>query len=95
MVDPLLVLLHDLAASVGLLLGTSTLTTVLVLVGATALAAATAALVARGARALLLVVPAGAVHPVRGARDVLPVVAQSDPDAPGRVRPRAPGLLLG
>ncbi|WP_223203577.1 DUF6412 domain-containing protein [Cellulomonas soli] len=32
---------------------------------------------------------------VRDALDGRPFVAQSDPDAPGRARPRAPGLRLG
>jgi hypothetical protein len=93
--DVLLALLRDASASLALLLGTSTLTTILVLLGATTLAAVTVALVARGATALGLVplpVRAAFPHETVAAR---PAVTQSDPDAPGHARPRAPGSLLG
>ncbi|MGN8245813.1 DUF6412 domain-containing protein [Cellulomonas soli] len=94
--DVLLAVVGDAAASVALLLGAHTLTTTLVLLGAATLAAAAAALLVRGTTSLatldVTALPAG--H-VRDALDVRPFVAQSDPDAPGRARPRAPGCCLG
>lgn len=93
---PVVALLRDAVVSLALLLGASTLTSTLVLAGATTLAVAVAAaLLARGLRGLAVdvdVLPAG--H-VRATADTGPSTTQSDPDAPGRPRPRAPGLLLG
>lgn len=95
MTDALLALLRETSASVALLVGANTLTTVLALLGATALAVAAAALVARSTRAVVLdVASLPAVQP-RGVLDDGPFATQSDPDAPGSPRPRAPGLLLG
>ncbi|WP_158373551.1 DUF6412 domain-containing protein [Cellulosimicrobium cellulans] len=96
MLDALLTLLRDVPASLAVLLGTGTLTSVLLLVGATAFAVAALSLVSRGARALVLVAaPARGVRRVAAALELRPAVAQSDPGAPGRARPRAPALLLG
>lgn len=96
MLDALPTLLRDVPASLAVLLGTGTLTSVLLLVGATAFAVAALSLVSRGARALVLVAaPARGVRRVAAALELRPAVTQSDPDAPGRARPRAPGLLLG
>lgn len=95
MTDALLALLRDTSASVALLVGANTLTTVLVLLGATTLAVAAAALVARSSRTLVLDVAALPAVQARGVLDVGPFATQSDPDAPGSPRPRAPGLLLG
>ncbi|MBU5421734.1 hypothetical protein KQI48_03545 [Cellulomonas hominis] len=93
---PVLALLRDAVVSVALLVGASTPTSALVLVGATTLAVAVAAaLLARGVRTLVLDVAALPGRHVRAAADAGPFVAQSDPDAPGRPRPRAPGLALG
>lgn len=94
MLDALLTLLRDVPASLAVLLGTGTLTSVLLLVGATAFAVAALSLVSRGALALVAA-PARGVCRVAAALELRPAVAQSDPDAPGRARPRAPGLLLG
>jgi hypothetical protein len=94
--DTLLTLLRDVPASLAVLLGTGTLTSVLLLVGATAFAVAALSLVSRGARALVLVAaPARGVRRVAAALELRPAVTQSDPDVPGRARPRAPGRLLG
>jgi len=93
--DALFVLARDASSSLAVLLGTQTLTTVLVLVGATALATAALAFVARAATAGAPVLVPVAVHRARGDVDVPPLVTQSDPDAPGRARPRAPGVLPG
>lgn len=95
MTDALLALLRDTAASIALVVGANTLTTVLVLLGATTLAAAAVALLVRSTRALVLDVAALPVAHVRRALDVGPFVTQSDPDAPGSPRPRAPGPLPG
>ncbi|HYQ74891.1 DUF6412 domain-containing protein [Cellulomonas sp.] len=96
MLDALLTLLRDVPASLAVLLGTGTLTSALLLVGATAFAAAALSLLSRGARAVVLATaPARAARRVAEALDLRPVVTQNDPDAPGRARPRAPGLLLG
>lgn len=96
---PVLALLRDAAASVALLVGANTLTSTLVLVGATTLAVAVvavaAALLARGVRTLVLDVAALPGRHVRATAGVGPFATQSDPGAPGRPRPRAPGLLLG
>lgn len=93
---PVLALLRDAVASIALLVGANTLTSTLVLVGATTLAVAVvAALVARGVQTLAPDVAALPGRHVRAAADVGPFATQSDPDAPGRPRPRAPGLPLG
>lgn len=93
--DALLALLREAALSVALVVGANALTTTLVLLGATTLAVAAAALLARGERALALDVAALPVRHVRETADVAPFATQSDPDAPGRARPRAPGRPLG
>ncbi|MGN6240820.1 MAG: DUF6412 domain-containing protein [Cellulosimicrobium cellulans] len=93
--NDLLVVARDVASALALLLGTSTLTATLFLLGATALVAAVAAASARWGAPLVLGV---AARPAGRRRDAVaggPVVAQSDPDAPGRARPRAPGRPLG
>lgn len=95
MTDALLALLRDTSASVALLVGANTLTTVLVLLGATTLAVAVAALLARSTRTLALDVAAVPAAHVRDVLGVRPLAVQSDPDAPGSPRPRAPGRPLG
>lgn len=96
MLDALLALLRAVPASLAVLLGAGTPTSVLLLVGATAVAAAAVSLLSRGARAVVLATaPARTARRVAEALDLRPVAVQSDPDAPGRARPRAPGLLLG
>lgn len=93
---PVVALLRDAVVSLALLLGAGTLTSTLVLAGATTLAVVVAtALLARGLRGLVLDVAAVPAGHVRATADAGPSTAQSDPDAPGRPRPRAPGLLLG
>ncbi|NNH08197.1 hypothetical protein HLB10_14035 [Cellulomonas fimi] len=77
------------------MLAGQTFTTTLVLLGATTLAAVALALVARSARAVVVDVASAPAGRRRHALTVRPPVTQSDPDAPGRPRPRAPGLLLG
>jgi len=94
MTDVLLVA-RDVASSLVLLVGAQTLTATLLLLGATALVAAVAVATARWATPLVLGVAARPAGRLRDAVDVGPVAAQSDPDAPGAARPRAPGLLLG
>lgn len=97
MVDlsPVLALFRALSASAVLLLGANAQTTTLVLLGTTALAVAVVALLARGVRTLTLDVASLAPARVRDAAQVRPFATQCDPDAPGRARPRAPGLFLG
>lgn len=88
-------LLRDAATSVAVLLAGHGLTTTLLLLGATTLAAVAVTLVARRAQTVLLdvtSVPAGRRRHALAGR---PAVTQSDPDAPGRPRPRAPGQPLG
>ena len=94
MTDVLLVA-RDVTSSLALLLGAHTLATTLFLLGATALVAAVAVAAARWGAPLVLDVAARPAGRLRDTVDVGPVVAQSDPDAPGAARPRAPGLLLG
>jgi hypothetical protein len=86
---------RDAASSLALLLGAHTLATTLFLLGAAALVATVAAMCAQQGTPLVLGVAACPAGRLRDAADVGPVVTQSDPDAPGRARPRAPGLLLG
>lgn len=93
--NDLLVVARDLASALTLLLGTSTLTATLFLLGATALVAAVAAVAARWGAPLALGVAARPAGRLRDTVDVGPAVTQSDPDAPGSARPRAPGRLLG
>lgn len=93
---PVLALLRDAAVSVALVVGANTLTSTLLLLGATTLAVAVAAaLLARGVRAVVLDVAALPGRHVRDAAACGAVTTQSDPDAPGRPRPRAPGAVLG
>jgi len=93
--DALLALLRGASAAVAPALGASTLTSVLLLAGAAAVAAAAVSLLHRGTAALAAgPAPSGAARPGR-ALDTAPAVTQSDPDAPGHARPRAPGLPLG
>lgn len=87
--------LRDASTFLALVLAGQTLTTTLVLLGATTLAAVALALVARSARAVVVDVTSVPAGRRRRALAVRPPVTQSDPDAPGRPRPRAPGLLLG
>ncbi|MFE5334935.1 DUF6412 domain-containing protein [Isoptericola sp. NPDC056573] len=92
--DALLVLARDVSSSLAVLLGTPTLTTLLLLVGAAGLAAMALSFVARatavGPRLLPVTAPV-----VRRDGELPPLVTQSDPHAPGRPRPRAPGVLAG
>ncbi len=91
--------LRDIASSLVLLLGTQTLTATLLLLGAATLVAtlvaAVAAANARWGTPLVVGTAARPVDRLRDAVDTGPAVTQSDPDAPGSARPRAPGLLLG
>ncbi|MTG90884.1 hypothetical protein GJV82_18360 [Cellulosimicrobium sp. BIT-GX5] len=87
--------LRDIASSLVLLLGTQTLTATLLLLGAATLVAAVAAATARWGTPLVVGTAARPVDRLRDAVDTGPAVTQSDPDAPGSARPRAPGLLLG
>lgn len=91
----MLLVARDVASSLGLLLGTQSLTATLFLLGATALVAAVAVATARWGTPLVLGVATRPAGRLRDTVDVGPDVAQSDPDAPGAPRPRAPGLLLG
>jgi hypothetical protein len=93
--NDLLVVARDLASALTLLLGTSTLTATLFLLGATALVAAVAAASARWGAPLVLGVATRPAGRLRETVEVGPAVTQSDPGAPGRARPRAPGRLLG
>ncbi len=95
MPDALLSLVRDLVALVAVLVGPSTAPSALVLVGATTIAVLAVALLSRGLRTLVLGAASSQVSRLREALDVQPSVTQSDPDAPGRARPRAPALLLG
>lgn len=92
--DALLVLARDVSSSLAVLLGTPTLTTLLLLVGAAGLAAMALSFVARATATGPRLVPVTSLV-VRRADDVPPLVTQSDPHAPGRPRPRAPGRLGG
>jgi hypothetical protein len=95
MSEVLLASARDAASSLALVLGAQSLATVLVLLGATTLAAMALSVVARASTAAALGVAPTAAHRARHDVDVPPLVAQSDPDAPGRARPRAPGVLAG
>ncbi|GAB6937946.1 DUF6412 domain-containing protein [Isoptericola variabilis] len=92
--DALLVLARDVSSSLAVLLGTPTLTTLLLLVGAAGLVAMALTFVARvttvGPRLLPVTAPV-----LRRDDELPPLVTQSDPHAPGRPRPRAPGRLGG
>ncbi|MFC7876548.1 DUF6412 domain-containing protein [Isoptericola sp. NPDC057391] len=92
--EVLLVLARDVSSSLAVLLGTPTLTTLLLLVGAAGLAAMALSVVARATAAGPRLVPVTAPV-VRRSADVPPLVTQSDPHAPGHPRPRAPGVLAG
>lgn len=94
MTDVLLVA-RDIASSLALVLESQALTATLLLLGATALVAAVAVLTARWGTPHVHGVAHRLVARLRDTVDVGPAVTQSDPDAPGSARPRAPGLLLG
>lgn len=94
MADALLVLARDVSSSFAVLFGTPTLTTLLLLVGAAGLVAMALTFVARATASRPHLVPVTA-HVVGRDADVPPLVVQSDPHAPGRPRPRAPGVLAG
>jgi hypothetical protein len=89
-------LVSNILTSVALVLGAPNLTTTLVLLGATTLVAATLVLLTRAAASDVVpeAVP-GALSRTQATADVVPLVPQRDPDAAGRVRPRAPGIALG
>lgn len=95
MLDTLLALVRDVPALVAVALGVDTLGSALVLVGVTTFVALAVSLLSRDLRTLVLGTTSSLASRLRDARDVAPSVTQSDPDAPGRARPRAPGLLLG
>jgi hypothetical protein len=93
--DALLVLARDVSSSLAVLLGTPTLTTLLLLVGAAGLAAMALSFVARTTAVAPRLLPVTAPAVRRDATAGPPLVTQSDPHAPGRPRPRAPGVLAG
>lgn len=86
--------LSDLLTSLALVVASPTIGASLILVGATTVAAVTLVLLCRAVATVPAARP-GAVSRVPGAPDVTPLVPQRDPDAAGRVRPRAPGAVLG
>jgi len=67
----------------------------LTLVGVAALVATALIVGSRSATVLTMVLVPRTTHATRRAAKVAPLVPQRDPDAPGRVRPRAPGMALG
>lgn len=87
-------LLSDLLTSLAFVVGGPTIGTTLILVGAATIAAVTVMLLSRAGTTVPAARP-GPVSRVPGAPDVTPLVPQRDPDAAGRVRPRAPGAVLG
>jgi hypothetical protein len=93
--DFLLELVRDAMTSLALVVGAQTLAGTLVLMGATTLAVAAMLLVSRGASAVALTSTPVQSSRMRQTREIGPLVPQRDPDAPGRVRPRAPGSFLG
>lgn len=88
-------LVGDFLASLALVVGSPSLTSTLVLLGATSFVAATLVLLARMVATVVPGIGAAIVPRTRAAADVVPLVPQRDPDAAGRVRPRAPGVVLG
>ncbi|QTX05535.1 DUF6412 domain-containing protein [Agromyces archimandritae] len=66
----------------------------LVVLGLVGVAATAVLLTVRVMPALVSADPAGAATRLRQTVDPSRLLSQSDPDAPGRVRPRAPGLAF-
>ena len=95
MPDALLALVRDVPALIAVALGVDTLGSALVIVGVTTLVVLTLSLLSRSAGMAVLGATPSLVSRSRDACGVVPFATQSDPDAPGRARPRAPGLLLG
>ncbi|GAA4373588.1 DUF6412 domain-containing protein [Agromyces bauzanensis] len=91
MIELVTALLRYLQAAVEVHVGSDVQVTVL-LVGAIAAAAAAIAVTAwRSVPALVAADPSGASTRLRQTTDLAQLISQSDPDAAGRPRPRAPG----
>lgn len=95
MIEPVAALFRYLQASVELALASNATLAVLLVVGVVGAAAlAVVVLAVRALPALVAADASGAARRLRQTADPGALLSQSDPDAPGRARPRAPGRGL-
>ncbi|GLU89050.1 MULTISPECIES: DUF6412 domain-containing protein [Agromyces] len=94
MIELLTNLLRFLAAAFELGAAANGQLSVLLLGVVGAAAVAVVVLSVRALPALVAADPAGAATRLRQTADPWRLLSQSDPDAPGRARPRAPGLAV-